>query len=160
MTMTMCLPVDCYIGLGSNLGDPKAQLEQAIVQLRSLANTRFIKHSTFYQTKPLGPQDQPDFLNAVAKLSTRLGPQDLLTLLQHIEDNQKRVRTRRWGARTLDLDLLLYGDQTLNTPRLIVPHPHLLERDFVLRPLFEIAPDLRLPNGQWLRQIIAQRQSV
>ena len=147
-------PVTCYIGLGSNLQNPKAQLERAILQLKALANTTLIQHSSFYQTQPVGPQDQPDFINAVVKLNTTLSPQDLLTALQAIENKQQRVRTRRWGARTLDLDILLYGDQTVNTPTLTIPHLHILDRDFVLIPLLEIAPDVKLPSGQYVKMIV------
>ncbi|MCD6055301.1 MAG: folK [Gammaproteobacteria bacterium] len=137
-----------YIGLGSNLNNPQHQLEQAISHLKALPESSFIKVSSFYQTKPVGFLDQPDFINAVAAIDTTLDPFDLLKELQQIENKQGRMRTQRFGPRTLDLDILLYGNQSIHTDKLIIPHPELLLRQFVIRPLLEIAPAIKLPDGR------------
>jgi 2-amino-4-hydroxy-6-hydroxymethyldihydropteridine diphosphokinase len=151
----MSVRVSAYIGLGSNLGEPLQQLEMAFVALNKLPDSRVAERSSFYVSKPMGPADQPDYINAVAELETALAPQDLLLALQAIEQAQGRVRTgQRWGARTLDLDLLLYGDEVINTDSLQVPHPGLAERDFVLIPLAEIAPDVVIPGQPALEQLI------
>ncbi len=135
--------VTAYIALGSNLNNPIQQVEQALAALTHLPQTQLLKHSKLYQTKPLGPQDQPDFINAVAALETQLSPEDFLLALQTIENQQGRVRTeKRWGPRTLDLDIMLYGKEIKNTPALIIPHPGLATREFWRIPLQEIAPDL------------------
>jgi len=137
-----------YIGLGSNLQNPPAQLEQALVALEKLPKTQLACVSSFYRSAPLGSPGQPDYCNAVASLNTRLTALELLDALQAIEQAQGRMRNERWGARTLDLDILLFGVQTIQTPRLVVPHPEMQKRAFVLWPLSEIAPNLSLPNGQ------------
>lgn len=144
----------CYIGLGSNLAEPRQQLMRAETALANLPHSRLIAVSAYYQSQAIGPGEQPDYLNAVAALDTTLTPLALLDQLQAIEQAQGRVRTVRWGARTLDLDLLLYGNQVLDLPRLQVPHPRLGERAFVLRPLADLAPDLLLPAGQTLQQLL------
>ncbi|MGY5450690.1 2-amino-4-hydroxy-6-hydroxymethyldihydropteridine diphosphokinase [Agarivorans sp. MS3-6] len=140
--------VRCFIALGSNLVDP---LNQAIAARRALAaepNLALASCSSLYQSRPMGPQDQPDYLNAVLELYTDLPPLDLLDLTQKIEQQQGRQRKKeRWGPRTLDLDLLLYANQTINNPRLTVPHYGMKQREFVLLPLAEIAVDLCLPDG-------------
>ncbi|KGE02708.1 2-amino-4-hydroxy-6-hydroxymethyldihydropteridine diphosphokinase [Pseudohaliea rubra] len=139
----------CYIGLGANLGDPPGQLRGAIRALRALADCRLGPLSPLYRSSPLGPQDQPDFFNAVAALDSTLPPLDLLDALQRIEAQAGRVRGRRWGPRTLDLDLLLYGNRAMDTPRLTVPHPGLYERAFVLWPLADLCGEnYRLPRGE------------
>ena len=120
-----------YIALGSNLSDPQTQLMAALRAMNALPNTRVIAVSSFYQSQPLGPQDQPDYVNAVACLETDLAPLVLLDELQRIEHEQGRVRLRRWGERTLDLDILLYGDQILQSERLTVPHYDMHHREFV-----------------------------
>lgn len=141
-------PVTAFIGLGSNLEDPPGQLRAALRELEGLPETRLTAHSPLYRSAPVGPPGQPDYINAVAALATRLTPQALLAGLQAIEGAHGRRREGvRWGPRTLDLDLLLYGDQVLSTPALTLPHPRLTERAFVLRPLADIAPGLRLPDG-------------
>jgi len=141
-------PVTAFIGLGSNLEDPEAQLRAALLELAELPDTRLIARSPFYRSAPVGPPGQPDYINAVAALDTRLQPQELLAGLQAIEQAHGRRRAGlRWGPRTLDLDLLLHGDQALSTPALTLPHPRLTERAFVLRPLADIAPGLVLPDG-------------
>lgn len=137
-----------YIALGSNLAEPSQQLNQALSALANLENSQLIAHSSFYQSKPLGPQDQPDYVNAVARLATSLTPLALLDKLQQIEQQQGRVRLRRWGERTLDLDILLYGDCIIQSERLTIPHYDMQNRAFVIIPLAEIAPDLILPKGE------------
>ncbi|WJW74903.1 2-amino-4-hydroxy-6-hydroxymethyldihydropteridine diphosphokinase [Thiohalobacter sp. IOR34] len=140
-------PVRAYLGLGSNLEQPHRQLRQALVALATLPESRLVRCSAFYRSPPMGPAGQPDYLNAVAALETRLPAEELLDRLQAIEAAQGRVRGGlRWGPRTLDLDLLLYGQERIDSPRLQVPHPGLAERAFVLYPLAEIAPDLQLPG--------------
>ncbi|TYL46735.1 2-amino-4-hydroxy-6-hydroxymethyldihydropteridine diphosphokinase [Marinomonas sp. IMCC 4694] len=139
--------IHAYIGLGSNLDNPVAQLDRAIETLRQHDGLHHLRVSAIYGSKPVGPQDQPDYVNAVASFNTLLSPLDLLDLLQHIEQDQRRVRERHWGPRTLDLDLLLYGQETINLPRLVVPHSFMLERGFVIKPLNDLAPDLLLANG-------------
>ncbi|MEB3767446.1 2-amino-4-hydroxy-6-hydroxymethyldihydropteridine diphosphokinase [Acinetobacter sp. MD2] len=133
------MSVKTYIGLGSNLGDSLQILQQAVVQLQTLGAVRVSK---LYSTPPMGPQDQPDYLNAALELETTLEPLALLDCLQQFEQDAGRVRLRRWGERTLDLDLLLYGQQQIQHPRLTVPHIGLFERDFVLVPLLDLDPEL------------------
>ena len=143
-----------YIGIGSNQADPIKQAKQAILVLKKLPKTQLIICSSLYCSTPMGPQDQPDYINAVAKLDTQLSPLDLLSALQKIELDQGRVRKdNRWGPRTLDLDIILYGDQQINNDRLVVPHYGMKVREFVLYPLFEIATDLVLPDGTVLSQL-------
>lgn len=131
-----------YIGLGSNLDTPAQHIEQAIVALGQLPLTQLIAASPCYTSKPVGPQDQPDFVNATVHLSTRLSPLALLDQLQALEQRHRRQRLRHWGPRTLDLDLLLFDDCRLDSPRLTIPHPAMHERGFVLVPLAKIAPHL------------------
>jgi 2-amino-4-hydroxy-6-hydroxymethyldihydropteridine diphosphokinase len=137
-----------YIALGSNLDDPQSQLRKAVFALQKLHKTDLERVSSIYRSKAIGPGTQPDYLNAVALLTTRLAPLALLDALQQIERDQNRIRDVRWGPRTLDLDVLLYGNLTLELPRLTVPHPRMQERNFVLYPLLEISDDhLVLPDG-------------
>jgi len=148
-----------YVGLGSNLDDPSHQVTRALKELDGLPMSRCLRHSSLYRTRPLGPQDQPDYINAVAVLATALTPEALLDALQELEYRHRRVRHGpRWGPRTLDLDLLLYGRQQLANARLVVPHPELTRRSFVLLPLAEVAPrELEIPGcgslTDWLAQI-------
>ena len=142
-----------YIALGSNLHTPREQLKRALNALAQLPQTQLMAVSSFYRSKPLGPQDQPDYLNAAVEISTALSPFALLDELQRIENEQGRVRLRRWGERTLDLDILLYGDEIIQTERLTVPHYDMHNREFVIVPLAEIAPNLILPNGQKLAEL-------
>ena len=143
-----------YLGLGANLNTPKKQLDDAVVALKNLPNSEFIACSHYYASKPMGPQDQPDYVNAVACINTSLQPEQLLDLTQAIELEHGRVRkAERWGARTLDIDILLFGEHILNTERLTVPHYGLTEREFVVYPLQEIAPELILPSGASIQQI-------
>ncbi|MFQ3790078.1 2-amino-4-hydroxy-6-hydroxymethyldihydropteridine diphosphokinase [Halomonas sp. A29] len=139
---------DVYVGLGSNLADPVVQVRRALDELDSLPLTRRVAASRLYASRPVGPQDQPDFINAVAHLRTRLSPLALLDQLQALEQRHRRIRQRHWGPRTLDLDLLLYGNETLKLPRLQVPHREMESRAFVLLPLAELAPRLLMPNGR------------
>lgn len=148
----------CFIAIGSNLENPTQQVISAITELKQLPQTNFISVSRLHQTKPMGPQDQPDFINAVIQLATTLNVFELFKQLMLIEKQHGRVRNenKRWGARTLDLDLLLYGDMILDSPTLILPHPGMKTREFVLRPLYEIAPDLRLPSGEKISDLVLQ----
>lgn len=140
----------CFVGLGGNLGDAAANLREAFAALGRLPGTRLLRASRLYRTPAWGVTAQPDFVNAVAMIDTALAPSALLQHLLRIERDAGRHRladgSDRWGPRTLDLDLLLYGDQVIDTPGLTVPHPHLHERAFVLVPLLEIAPDTRIPG--------------
>ncbi|MCE0732680.1 2-amino-4-hydroxy-6-hydroxymethyldihydropteridine diphosphokinase [Halomonas sp. G15] len=144
-----------WIGLGSNLEDPEAQVARALEALDRLPLTRRIAASPLYASRPVGPQDQPDFINAVACVETRLSPLALLDQLQALEQRHRRVRSRRWGPRTLDLDLLLFDDSTLCLPRLTVPHPEMTRRAFVLVPLLAVEPRMRLPDGRRLADLEA-----
>jgi 2-amino-4-hydroxy-6-hydroxymethyldihydropteridine diphosphokinase len=136
-----------YIGVGSNLGDPRAQVLQAFAKLAELPGTRVILTSPIYLSRPFGPVDQPDFANAVVGLLTQLEPLELLSHLQAIEAAQGRPKERqRWGPRVIDLDLLVYGQWRRADPELTVPHPGIVERNFVLYPLADIAPDLEIPG--------------
>jgi len=135
-----------YIGLGSNLDNPESQLKTAIEALIGLPQTRLQARSSLYRSAPMGPQDQPDYLNAVVQLSTGLEPEALLDKLQGIEQAQGRVRAQHWGPRTLDLDILLYGEDVVATERLKIPHPGIAERSFVLYPLAEINGQLEIPG--------------
>ena len=144
-----------YIGLGANLDQPQQQLEQALSELALLAKSKLLKHSSLYHSKPVGPQDQPDYINAVALLETELAPLDLLDALQQLEQDHGRIRKRHWGERTLDLDIILIDDHVIDHPRLQVPHPHAQSRSFVLIPLSEITPDLTFPDGKCLEQLLS-----
>jgi len=135
-------PVLAYIGLGSNLEAPRDQLERAMSALALLPLSECVARSSLYASAPVGPQDQPDFINAVAAIRTRLSPLALLDQLQALEQRHRRVRDRHWGPRTLDLDLLWYDGLTHRSPRLTLPHPEMPHRRFVLEPLAEIAPTL------------------
>lgn len=147
-------PVPCAIALGSNLGDSLAILERAIETLAQTPAINLQFRSSWYQTAPLGPP-QPDYLNGCAVLAVQLAPEQLLDTLLDIEQQFGRVRRERWGPRTLDLDLLLYDDLILETPRLQLPHPRMAERAFVLVPLAEIAPDWIDPrSGKTISQLL------
>lgn len=143
-----------YISLGSNLDNPKQQVEQALVELDELERTQLVASSPLYCSKPMGPQDQPDFINAVAALKTDFSPFELLLQLQQIENQHQRIRKQHWGPRTLDLDLLLYNDEVITTEHLTIPHPGIKQRDFVLKPLFDIAPELVLPCGSSVKSLL------
>lgn len=138
-----------FIGLGSNLGDSEQILREAVEKLRELG---VVSVSKLYQSPPMGPQDQPNYHNAVAQLITDLAPLALLDVLQSIENESGRVRSRRWGERTLDLDLLLYAGKNIINERLTVPHIGILERDFVVIPLLDLDSELKI-NGQSLQSL-------
>ncbi|MCZ6774344.1 MAG: 2-amino-4-hydroxy-6-hydroxymethyldihydropteridine diphosphokinase [Proteobacteria bacterium] len=143
----MRIEVASFIGLGSNLGDPVKQIHNATDRLASIPSSRIDSCSSLYQTPPMGPPDQPDYVNAVVRLATRLEPHALLKHLQSIECAQGRIRDGiRWGPRTIDLDLLIYGDEIIDQPGLRIPHPGIPERAFVLVPMAEIDPDLSIPG--------------
>ena len=135
---------DAFIGIGSNIDDPIHQINTAFVFLQTLDTDALL--SPIYTSPPMGPSDQPDFYNAVCKLHVKLRAGELLEELNKQETRQGRVKTRRWGERNIDLDILLFGDESIQTARLTVPHPGLLERLFVLLPLNDLTPQLRLPN--------------
>ncbi|WP_341781544.1 2-amino-4-hydroxy-6-hydroxymethyldihydropteridine diphosphokinase [Ectopseudomonas mendocina] len=140
-----------YIGLGSNLAEPLQQLRAALSAIARIPQSSLQAQSSFYISDPLGPADQPRYVNAVAALDTALEPWQLLDALQRIEQEQGRVRkAERWGPRTLDLDILLFGERLLDDERLTVPHYHMHARPFVLYPLAELAPELQLPDGRSL----------
>ncbi len=155
------MPVRAYVGLGSNQGNPRLQIRDALSALKQIQQTELVGHSRLYRSKPMGLVDQPDFVNAVAALDTCLDAHAMLLELQAIELVQGRIRgSLRWGPRTLDLDLLLYGDKRIDTEQLTVPHPGLSQRSFVLYPLYEIAPGLRLNNGELLADLIKSHSST
>jgi 2-amino-4-hydroxy-6-hydroxymethyldihydropteridine diphosphokinase len=149
--------VTAYIGLGSNLSNPVLQIKSAHTAITQIAGVKELAFSGLYHSPPMGPQDQPDYVNAVMCVATGLSPIDLLRCLQGIENDQGRVRKdQRWGARTLDLDILIYGDQVIDMPDLIVPHTGLAERAFVLYPLHEIAPQLLVPGKGHIVDLLAK----
>ncbi|WLS78222.1 2-amino-4-hydroxy-6-hydroxymethyldihydropteridine diphosphokinase [Erwinia pyri] len=146
-----------YLALGSNLADPLHQVQAALDALAAIPETTLVVSSAFYRTPPYGPPDQPDYLNAAVALDTALLPEELLDQTQRIEQEQGRVRKEeRWGPRTLDLDIMLFGDQTLATPRLTVPHYDLANRAFMLVPLLEIAPEIALPDGVKAAELLSK----
>lgn len=148
---------NAYIGLGSNLVEPAKQIRSARQKIRRLAGVKELAFSSLYHSAPMGPQDQPDYINAVMSVETGLPAIELLHCLQEIEKEHGRIRTgQRWGARTLDLDLLVYGDQKINHIELTVPHVGIAERAFVLYPLFEIAPELVIPGLGSVHSLIAK----
>lgn len=147
--------VRAYIGLGSNLDDPLAQIRRGFQALGKLPKTQVTAQSRLYESKPLGPVDQPDYINAVAAVDTCLIPRSLLSQLQQIEHCFGRLRTtRRWGPRILDLDILLYGDEIIDEPELMIPHPGLTQRDFVLYPLQDIDPQICIPGKAGIKELI------
>jgi len=148
--------VNAYIGLGSNLDNPRTQVEQAFAELADLPHTQLIATSPLYQSVAIGPGNQPDYINAVAHITTTLEPLALLDQLQALEHRHQRVRIEHWGPRTLDLDLLLYADAVIDLPRLQVPHPYLSQRNFVVYPLAAIAPGLVLPCGTSIASLVEQ----
>ncbi|OAT14800.1 2-amino-4-hydroxy-6-hydroxymethyldihydropteridine pyrophosphokinase [Buttiauxella noackiae ATCC 51607] len=144
-----------YIALGSNLASPLEQVTHALDAIATIPQSRVVAISSYYRTKPLGPQDQPDYLNAAVALETALSPEALLSHTQRIELEHGRVRkAERWGPRTLDLDIMLFGNLTVATPTLIVPHYDMKNRAFMLVPLLEIAPDCTFPDGKRAAEIL------
>lgn len=145
-----------YIGLGSNLESPANQIKSALASLEALPHCQHVQCSPWYSSLAVGPGEQPDYINAVVRLETQLAPVDLLHQLQAIENKHGRQRSIRWGARTLDLDLLLYDNVSINTEELQLPHPEINNRNFVIYPLYDLAPELILPNGQKLSDVASQ----
>ena len=143
-----------FVGIGSNLDNPLEQVKRALHALDTLNNVKRGVISSLYASAPMGPQDQPDYINAVVELETELPAGVLLDELQAIENQQGRVRNRHWGERTLDLDILLYGNKTIKDERLQIPHPGIAERAFVLYPLFEIAPELKIANMGAIKNLL------
>jgi len=138
--------VSAFVGLGSNLDDPARQIQRALGQIESVPDVKIVAVSSLYRSAPFGEVEQPDFVNAVAHLQTSLDAESLLRLLLNIESAQGRVRGERWGPRIIDLDLLVHGDTTSSTGTLELPHPGIAERNFVLLPLQEIAPEFVIPG--------------
>jgi 2-amino-4-hydroxy-6-hydroxymethyldihydropteridine diphosphokinase len=136
--------VRCYIGAGSNLGDSPANIRQALRQLADTEGVEVTAVAPFYRTAPVGYTDQNHFINTVAEIHTVLNPRQLLKKLQEIENNLGRVRVIRWGPRTVDLDILLYGNETINEPGLEIPHPRMHQRAFVMVPLADLNPGLEV----------------
>lgn len=152
------IETECFVALGSNLGDRRAHIGAAVGALSRLPGTEVTRVSTIIETEPVGPAGQQRYLNGVAQIRTSLGPRELLTHMLGIELERGRDRAAspRWGSRTLDLDLLVFGERVIQEPGLSVPHPRLRERLFVLEPLFEIAPGLVLPpDGLTVREVLA-----
>ena len=158
--MSVAAMVRCYIGLGSNLKNPLQQLNQAKQKIIALPKINVLNCSSIYQSAALTIDDEPqnDYLNAVIEIQTTLNPEQLLDGLQQIECQQGRIRETRWGARTLDLDILLYAEQQIKTARLTVPHIEIKNRNFVLLPLFELSPNLKIPNIDSLQKAIEKNQ--
>ena len=146
-----------YVALGSNLDDPPARVRTTLERLRDLPESRLVARSSLWSSPPMGPQDQPDFVNAACGLLTRLPPDALLQALKALERGMGRMQpAQRWGPRFIDLDLVVYGAQSISTPGLTVPHPGVQERDFVLYPLAEIAPELWIPGLGRVRTLAAR----
>jgi 2-amino-4-hydroxy-6-hydroxymethyldihydropteridine diphosphokinase len=156
MTISKSPVVTAYLGLGSNLASPLEQLKSARAAIAATVGIKERAFSSLYHSLPMGPQDQPDYVNAVMAIDTELSVLDLLQSLQVIENAHGRCRAgERWGARTLDLDILMYGDQQIDLPMLTVPHPGIAERSFVLYPWHEIAPELSIPGKGQLADLLA-----
>ncbi len=134
-----------YIGLGSNLNNPKQQIKDALIALNTTADVKVVALSSLYQSPPIDGTKQPDYINAVCEVHTHLTALELLYVCQDIEVKQHRVREKKWGARTIDLDIVTYGVQVIASKQLIVPHPEMMNRAFVLVPLAEIEPDFKVP---------------
>jgi 2-amino-4-hydroxy-6-hydroxymethyldihydropteridine diphosphokinase len=148
-----------YLGLGANLGDPQTTLRDAIVSLQQLPSLTNVRYSSLYASKPMGPADQPDYVNAVLSADTDLSPFALLNLVHEVEQRYGRQRQRRWGERTLDIDILLFGAETVQHELLQIPHPGLCQRDFVLVPLLQLEPTLSLPDGRLVAAVWQQLQA-
>jgi len=149
------MTIRVYVGLGSNLEDPVAQVLEAVEELEMIPDSILVSRSSLYRGKPMGPADQPDYVNAVVAMDTLLSAEAFLQELQRIEDLQGRVRDgEQWGPRIIDLDLLLYGKQKINKPDLTVPHSGMHERDFVIIPLSELAGDVNIPGQGRLTALI------
>ena len=150
------MPVTAYVALGSNLENPGMQLQRAVDEIASVPEIELSGCSQLYLSDPVGPEGQPDYCNAVVKIETTLEPIALLNAMQAIENNHGRVRSVRWGPRTLDLDILLYGDQVIESERLTIPHYQMHVRNFVLCPLADISPELVMPDGSALQSLVEE----
>jgi 2-amino-4-hydroxy-6-hydroxymethyldihydropteridine diphosphokinase len=154
------MTIRVYIGIGSNLSDPVAQVLEAVEEMEMIPDTILAERSTLYRAKPMGPEDQPDYVNAVVAMDTLLSADELHKALISIEDLQGRTRdNEKWGPRIIDLDLLLYGQQVIDTATLTVPHPGMHERDFVIIPLEEVAGNLKIPGRGHLYSLINKCKS-
>ena len=151
----------CYIGLGNNMCQPVQQLITARNAIDKLDTCQVIRCSSIYQSKALTLDDVPqdDYCNGVIQIETQLSAEALLDALQDIEHKQGRVRTKRWGARTLDLDIILFGNQSIQSQRLNVPHAEMANRDFVLVPLYQIAPNVEISGNKTLKELIAKHKN-
>ena len=150
-----------YVGLGSNLDDPEAQLRRALAALPGLPHTLLVRASSLFGSKPLGPAAQPDYVNAVAGLLTQLAAPEFFDALRALESALGREPPRvRWGARLIDLDLLLFGAQQLSSPGLTLPHPGIVQRNFVLYPLLQVAPGLYVPGCGWVSELAARADTA
>jgi len=147
---------ECYLGLGSNLKSPLRQLILAVRSINKLPSTYIASQSPIYKSKAWGIHSQPDFYNQVLKINTRLTPFQLLRLCQKIETGAGRIRKKKWGSRTLDIDILLYSHLEMNAPDLQIPHPYMLERDFVLQPLMDLDPLLKLPDNKFIKDYLQE----
>lgn len=143
-----------YLGLGSNMGDKEQNIRDALNKLSANPRIKLLKLASLYETSPWGNTDQDWFLNTVVEIDTDLSPQELLKVMSQVEEELGRVREQRWGPRTLDLDILLYGEDKVNEPDLQIPHPRLTQRAFVLVPLAELNPNMTLPDGQSLKALV------
>lgn len=143
-----------YIGLGSNIEQPYLQIKNAMLALGSLPETKVLSDSGFFKSKPMGPEDQPDYINAVIELQTTMDAAELLKQCQFIEQQQGRIKTRHWGERSIDLDILLYQGQKIETDDLTVPHPGICMRDFVYLPLLKLNPGVEIPGKGMLNTIV------
>ena len=144
-----------YIGLGSNMKSPKQQIRSAIKSIEGIVSTQVLRVSSLYKSKPFGPQNQDDYINAVAEIDTNLMPLELLECMQNIENQQGRIRKEHWGPRTLDLDILMFGDEIIKDDKLTIPHLEIENRSFVLTPLTEINPNCLIPGEGKARDLLA-----
>ena len=143
-----------YIGLGSNIANPALQIKNAITALENIPDTKVLRDSGYFKSRPMGPDDQPDYVNAVVEIETALKAEALLNNCQLIEKQQGRIKKRHWGERTIDLDILLYADQQIETHDLTIPHPGICLRDFVYMPLLKINPELEIPGKGTLKILV------
>ena len=144
-----------YIGLGSNMNSPVKQIKSAITSIEEIISTKIIGMSSLYKSKPVGPQNQDDYINAVIKIETKLVPYQLLACLHDIEEQHGRIRKEHWGPRILDLDILIFGNEIMVDEKLTIPHPEIENRSFVLAPLIEIDPDCIIPKKGLASDLLA-----
>ncbi len=149
-----------FIGLGSNIEQPELQLRKAIEALDALAGTKVLADSGYFTSKPMGPSDQPDYVNAAVEIETSLTAAELLNHCQLIEKEQGRIKTRHWGERSIDLDILLYADEQIEQPDLTVPHPGICQRDFVYMPLLKLKADIVIPGKGMLKNMVSDKEQA